>query len=69
MAKTQLVTCGFLRAKGIDEAQRIAPLDQLGVTLQCGFSSSVHSNPLTEAEEEAKFARLVEVARDVWGSV
>jgi 5-methyltetrahydropteroyltriglutamate--homocysteine methyltransferase len=53
----------------IDEAQRIAPLDQLGVSPQCGFSSSVHGNPLTEAEEEAKLARLVEVAREVWSSV
>ena len=53
----------------IEEAQRIAPLDQLCIGPQCGFSSSVHGNPLTEAEEEAKLARLVEVARDVWGSV
>jgi 5-methyltetrahydropteroyltriglutamate--homocysteine methyltransferase len=60
---------GFFACEAIDEAQRSAPLDQLGVTLQCGFSSSVHGNPLTEAEEEAKLARLVEVARDVWGSV
>jgi 5-methyltetrahydropteroyltriglutamate--homocysteine methyltransferase len=53
----------------IEEAQLMAPLDQLAVSPQCGFSSSVHGNPLTEDEEEAKLARLVEVAQKVWGSV
>jgi 5-methyltetrahydropteroyltriglutamate--homocysteine methyltransferase len=53
----------------IEQAARFAPLDQLGLSPQCGFSSSVGGNPLSEAEEEAKLARIVEVAQDVWGSV
>ncbi len=50
----------------IDEASRFAPLDRLAVAPQCGFASSFGGNPMTEAEEEAKLARLVEVAREVW---
>ncbi len=50
----------------IDEAARYAPLDRLALTTQCGFASSVRGNPLSEAEEEAKLARIVEVAGEVW---
>ena len=47
----------------IDEAARFAPLEQLAVSPQCGFSSSIGGNPLSERDQEAKLARLVEVAR------
>ena len=50
----------------IAEAAKFAPLDQLAVSPQCGFSSSIGGNPLSENAQEAKLARLVEVARDVW---
>ena len=53
----------------IGEAAKFAPLEQLAVSPQCGFSSSIGGNPLTEAAQEAKLARLVEVARSVWGEV
>ncbi|MGE3934138.1 MAG: 5-methyltetrahydropteroyltriglutamate--homocysteine S-methyltransferase [Rhodospirillaceae bacterium] len=52
----------------IDEAAAIAPLDQLAISPQCGFASSIGGNPLSEAEQEAKLARLVAVATEVWGS-
>ena len=58
----------FVRRR-IDEAAKHAPLDRLGLTTQCGFASSVKGNPLGEAEEEAKLARIVEVATDVWGEL
>ena len=51
----------------IDEAAKFAPLDLLAISPQCGFASSVVGNPLTQQDQEAKLARLVEVARDVWG--
>ena len=51
----------------IDEAAKVAPLDQLAISPQCGFSSSIGGNPLTEKDQEAKLALLVQVARDVWG--
>jgi len=54
-------------ARRIDEAAKFAPLDQLSLTPQCGFASSIGGNPLTEADEEAKLALVVETARQVWG--
>jgi 5-methyltetrahydropteroyltriglutamate--homocysteine methyltransferase len=53
--------------KRIDEAARYVPLDQCGLSHQCGFSSTAHGNDLTEADEWKKLARTVEVAREVWG--
>jgi 5-methyltetrahydropteroyltriglutamate--homocysteine methyltransferase len=51
----------------IDEASKFAPLEQLALTPQCGFASSIGGNPLNEAQEEKKLAQLVAIARDVWG--
>ncbi|MFM9885589.1 MAG: 5-methyltetrahydropteroyltriglutamate--homocysteine S-methyltransferase [Burkholderiales bacterium] len=53
----------------IDAAGKFAPLDQLAISPQCGFASSIKGNPLTPVEQEAKLARLVEVATKVWGGV
>ena len=52
----------------IDEAAKYAPLEQLALSPQCGFASSIKGNPLGHAEQEAKLARIVEVAERVWGS-
>jgi 5-methyltetrahydropteroyltriglutamate--homocysteine methyltransferase len=52
----------------IDEASKLVPLDQLGISPQCGFSSTVLGNKLTIADQIAKLKLVVEVARDVWGS-
>jgi 5-methyltetrahydropteroyltriglutamate--homocysteine methyltransferase len=51
----------------LDEAARFAPLERLGLSPQCGFASAVSGNPLTPAEQRAKLALVVEVARAVWG--
>jgi 5-methyltetrahydropteroyltriglutamate--homocysteine methyltransferase len=51
----------------IDEAARHAPLDQLALSPQCGFSSTIEGNKVTVADEIAKLRRVVEVAREVWG--
>lgn len=51
----------------IDEAARYVPLEQLALSPQCGFSSTVHGNDI-EVEQQAKKLRLVvEIAREVWG--
>jgi 5-methyltetrahydropteroyltriglutamate--homocysteine methyltransferase len=52
----------------VEEAAKFAPLDQLAVSPQCGFASSIGGNPLTEQQQEAKLERLVEVARAIWRS-
>ncbi len=51
----------------IDEAARYVPLDQLCLSPQCGFSSTVEGNVLTAEEQAAKLRLIVQVARDVWG--
>jgi 5-methyltetrahydropteroyltriglutamate--homocysteine methyltransferase len=51
----------------IDEATRYVPLEQLCLSPQCGFSSTVEGNALTIDEQKAKLALIVEVAREVWG--
>jgi 5-methyltetrahydropteroyltriglutamate--homocysteine methyltransferase len=51
----------------IDHAAKVAPLEQLALSPQCGFASSIKGNPLGHAEQEAKLARIVEVADKVWG--
>ena len=51
----------------IDEASKFAPLDQLAISPQCGFASTVAGNPVTLKHEKAKLRLCVEVARRVWG--
>jgi 5-methyltetrahydropteroyltriglutamate--homocysteine methyltransferase len=51
----------------IDEAAMYVPLDQLCLSPQCGFSSTVEGNVLTQEEQAAKLRLIVDVARDVWG--
>ncbi len=51
----------------IDEASRYVPLDQLCLSPQCGFSSTVEGNALTRDEQLAKLRLVVETAQEVWG--
>jgi len=53
----------------IDEASKYVPLEQLCLSPQCGFSSTVEGNALTIEEEKAKLRLVVEVAREVWGDI
>jgi 5-methyltetrahydropteroyltriglutamate--homocysteine methyltransferase len=51
----------------IEEAARYVPLEQLCLSPQCGFSSTVDGNALTLEQEKAKLRLVVETAREVWG--
>jgi len=51
----------------IEEAAKYVDGDQLALSPQCGFSSTVHGNEITEDDEFAKLALVVETAREVWG--
>ena len=51
----------------LEEASRFVPLDQICLSPQCGFSSTVDGNALTWDQQEAKLRLVVEVAREVWG--
>ena len=56
-----------LLKRRIDEAAKYVPLDQICLSPQCGFSSTVEGNALTVDEEIAKLRLIVETAREVWG--
>ena len=51
----------------IDEAAKYAPLDQLCLSPQCGFSSTVHGNNIAVEDQRRKLALVVETAHEVWG--
>jgi 5-methyltetrahydropteroyltriglutamate--homocysteine methyltransferase len=51
----------------IEAASKFVPLDQLCLSPQCGFSSTVEGNSLTYDEEIAKLRLIVETAAEVWG--
>ena len=50
----------------IDEASKFAPLEQLCLSPQCGFSSTVHGNDIAVEAQRAKLQLVVDVAREVW---
>ena len=52
----------------IDEAAKYIPLERLGISPQCGFSSGGgRGQPITQDDTKAKIDLLQRVARDVWG--
>jgi methionine synthase II (cobalamin-independent) len=50
----------------LDEAAKYAPLDQLCLSPQCGFASTEEGNVLSEQEQWAKLAMIVDISREVW---
>jgi 5-methyltetrahydropteroyltriglutamate--homocysteine methyltransferase len=50
----------------IDEASKFVPLDELALSPQCGFASTMEGNRLTEDDQWAKLRLVVETARAVW---
>jgi 5-methyltetrahydropteroyltriglutamate--homocysteine methyltransferase len=51
----------------IDEASRYVPIEQLCLSPQCGFSSTVEGNVVTYSDQVAKLELIVETAAEVWG--
>jgi len=51
----------------IEAAAKYAPVEQLCLSPQCGFSSTFEGNDLTHDEQWAKLELIVETAREVWG--
>ncbi|MBT9462907.1 5-methyltetrahydropteroyltriglutamate--homocysteine S-methyltransferase [Hydrogenophaga sp.] len=64
----QLETKDALKRR-IEEAAKYAPLDQMCLSPQCGFSSTVHGNNIAMEDQRKKLALVVETANEVWGSV
>jgi len=53
----------------IDEATKFVDIDQLALSPQCGFASTVHGNDITTEQQADKIRLVVEVAEEVWGAV
>jgi len=51
----------------IDAAAKYAPLDQIAISPQCGFSSDVVGNLISDDDQKRKLEVVVETARQVWG--
>ena len=51
----------------IEDASKYAPLEQLALSPQCGFSSTVHGNKIAVEQQRDKLKLVVDVARAVWG--
>jgi 5-methyltetrahydropteroyltriglutamate--homocysteine methyltransferase len=51
----------------IDEAAKYAPLEQLALSPQCGFSSTVHGNNIAVQAQRQKLRLVIETAMEVWG--
>jgi 5-methyltetrahydropteroyltriglutamate--homocysteine methyltransferase len=56
-----------LLKRRIEQAAKYAPLEQLCLSPQCGFSSTVEGNDLSWQQQVDKLALVVETAREVWG--
>ena len=56
-------------ARRIDEASKYVPLENLALSPQCGFASTMEGNLLTEEQQWQKLGLVVETARQVWGTV
>jgi 5-methyltetrahydropteroyltriglutamate--homocysteine methyltransferase len=55
-------------AKRIHEAAKYVPLENLALSPQCGFASTMEGNLLTEDDQWAKMRLVAETARRVWGT-
>ncbi|MFO1273896.1 MAG: 5-methyltetrahydropteroyltriglutamate--homocysteine S-methyltransferase, partial [Rubrivivax sp.] len=62
----QLETKDSLKRR-IAEAAQYVPLEQLCLSPQCGFSSTVHGNNIAVEDQRRKLALVVETAQEVWG--
>jgi len=52
----------------IEEAAKYAPMEQLALSPQCGFSSTVHGNNIEVQAQRNKLRLVIETAQEVWGS-
>jgi 5-methyltetrahydropteroyltriglutamate--homocysteine methyltransferase len=50
----------------IDEAAKYAPMEQLALSPQCGFSSTVHGNNIAVEDQRNKLRLVIETAEEMW---
>src|SRR5215208_3137136 len=62
----QLETVDELKRR-IDAAAKYTPVEQIAISPQCGFSSDVVGNLISDDDQRRKLEVVVETAREVWG--
>jgi 5-methyltetrahydropteroyltriglutamate--homocysteine methyltransferase len=62
----QLETVDDLKRR-IEQASRYVPLEQIAISPQCGFSSDVVGNLISEDDQKRKLALVAETSRQLWG--
>jgi 5-methyltetrahydropteroyltriglutamate--homocysteine methyltransferase len=67
-SKTSTMETADQLKRRIDEAARYGPLEQVALSPQCGFASSVAGNLITEEAQWAKLKLIAKVCEDVWGT-
>jgi 5-methyltetrahydropteroyltriglutamate--homocysteine methyltransferase len=50
----------------VEEAARYMPMENMCLSPQCGFSSTVHGNDISEANQWAKLELVVNTAHEIW---
>lgn len=68
--KTPVLESKDALKRRIDEAAKFVPLEQLGLSPQCGFSSAAGGGQVvTQDDTRRKLELIVEVARETWGTI
>ncbi len=67
-SKTSTMETADQLKRRIDEAARFVPIEQLALSPQCGFASSIAGNIISEDEQWAKLRLISQVANEVWGT-
>jgi len=79
MPKDKIVVLGLVTTKfgkleskddlkrRIDEASKYVDLNQMCLSPQCGFSSTVHGNDIAVEDQRTKLRLVIETAQEVWG--
>jgi 5-methyltetrahydropteroyltriglutamate--homocysteine methyltransferase len=62
----QMENKGDLRRR-VEDAAKYAPLEQLALSPQCGFSSTVHGNNIAVEDQRSKLRLVIETAQEIWG--
>jgi 5-methyltetrahydropteroyltriglutamate--homocysteine methyltransferase len=52
----------------VNEAARYMPLENMCLSPQCGFASTVHGNDIAEAVQWAKLELVIKASREIWGA-
>jgi 5-methyltetrahydropteroyltriglutamate--homocysteine methyltransferase len=65
--KPDLEDSGDIKRR-IEEASKFLDIDQLCLSPQCGFSSTLEGNSLTRDQQIAKLRLVAETAEEVWGT-